>query len=499
VWVWCPQNFDVDRLLAAFDRRVVEGVLWLGHCVYAGLANDARCRDTGWVHLRAEYLRHIIGRHHLDAVRAAAREIGYVGRDPSYRVGTSSQTYWILPPYDRAVLVQRQITEYALRKNIRHWRDDQQRKAWQKIERGETPVAEAVCRHLWRNLQRIRLDAEIEFPEPFHPAHQVAVEQIRHGELRFTVDDYGRIHTNLTNLSRMLRPYLTVDGGRLANVDISESQPLFFGIALASAWAGRQTNCRVQHNSSVHHMPAKRPNDQPRRDETKRQDEQERKAAGWGGTRAAHHTMDTTMLDTTMLDTTMLDTTMLDTTMLDTTMLDGRECLVGEFEREQLPGDLRRYLELCECRALYQTVADRLGTTRDKAKKRVMVVLFDRPWHRNRVSNILDELVPAVMEDMREIKQPNHRRLAHFAQKVESAFMFGRVVPRIMRERPDLFISTIHDSILTPVADAQFVRGVMLDEFAQLGVSPQVKVEPCSIAVPRSPDSASQGIPPKAT
>jgi hypothetical protein len=65
--------------------------------------------------------------------------------------------------------------------------------------------------------------------------------------------------------------------------------------------------------------------------------------------------------------------------------------------------------------------------------------------------------------------------------------MFGRVVPRIMRERPDLFISTIHDSILTPAGDGEFVRGVMLDEFAQLGVSPQVKIEPCSAAVRAAP------------
>lgn len=84
------------------------------------------------------------------------------------------------------------------------------------------------------------------------------------------------------------------------------------------------------------------------------------------------------------------------------------------------------------------------------------------------------------MEAMRRMKQGNYRRLAHFAQRIESAFMFGRVVPRIMDLRPDLFVSTIHDSILTTAGDAHLVRQVMLDEFARLGLSPQVKVEPCS-------------------
>ena len=108
-----------------------------------------------------------------------------------------------------------------------------------------------------------------------------------------------------------------------------------------------------------------------------------------------------------------------------------------------------------------------------------MIVFFDQPGHRNAVSAVLDQLFPTVMEAMRRFKRQDYRRLAHFAQRIESAFMFGRVVPRIMALRPDLFIATIHDSILTTAGDAEFVRHVMRDEFARLGLSPQVKLEPC--------------------
>lgn len=131
-------------------------------------------------------------------------------------------------------------------------------------------------------------------------------------------------------------------------------------------------------------------------------------------------------------------------------------------------------------------MADRLGGTRDEAKRGVMVAFYDRPTHRNAVCTVLNELFPGVMETMRRIKQPDYRRLAHFAQRIESRFMFGRVVPRIMELRPDLFITTIHDSILTTAGDAELVRQAMLDEFARLGVSPQVKVEPCSSATCRA-------------
>ena len=57
-----------------------------------------------------------------------------------------------------------------------------------------------------------------------------------------------------------------------------------------------------------------------------------------------------------------------------------------ELDRRRLSSDLRRYLELCERRGLYQAVADRLGKTRDEAKHGVMVAFFDKPWHRNAVA-----------------------------------------------------------------------------------------------------------------
>lgn len=401
-----------------------EGVLWLGHCVHTGLADDARCRDTGKVPLRAEYLRNVIGRHYLDAVRQAALEAGYVERDRSYRAGDRSQAYWILPPYDGAPVVRWQITDAGLRHNVRKWREERRREMWQRIQKNETPVDAAVCAHLWRHLQRTGIDAGIDIGEAVHPAHQIAVEHIRAGEWWFTVDSFGRLHTNLSSFPKVLRRYLSVDGERLANVDISESQPMFIGLALARG--GR--------------MP---------------------KAAHTGATGAkrAEANQGTPSL------------------MMDNTMMDKNPQLEGTLDRKRLPGDLRRYLELCEARGLYQAVADRLGKTRDDAKKKTMQVFFDKPWHHNATSRALDELFPSVMRTMRQIKGQDYCRLAHFAQRIESAFMFGRVVPRIMEVRPNLFIATIHDSVLVPVGDAEFVRQVMRDEFARLGLSPQVKIE----------------------
>jgi hypothetical protein len=432
VSVWHPESLDVDALLDAYGQRVAEGVLWLGHCVYVGLADDARCRDTGRIHLQAAYLRNVLGRHHVAAVQQAAAEAGYIGRDPSYRAGSHSQSYWILPPYDRAAPVRQEIKNAALRHNIVRWQEARRRATWQRIRAADSPVSPAVAMHLSRNLQRVRLDEHIDFADT-PPAHRIAAEQLQQGDLWFTVDAFGRLHTNLTSLPRWLRSHLTVENERLVNVDIGESQPLFLVIALAVAEEARErTGTRGRGPE-----------------------------AGDKGTGPAHHLM------------------------LDKVMLDNRPLLAGKIDREAkafreaLPADMRRYLETVEARGLYQAVAGKLGVTRNEIKRRVLAVFFDKPEHRNRVSRVLDELFPGVMAAMRQAKRGDYRRLAHFAQRIESRFMFGRVVPRIMAARPALFVGTIHDSILTTAGDADFVRSVMREEFARLGLRPQVNVERC--------------------
>ena len=389
--VWHPENLDVDALLERYGQRVGEGVLWLGHCIYTQLTDNARCRDTGQVPLMAKYLHKIIGRHHVEAVRQAALWPAMSSVTAVYRAGVRSQAYRILSPYDRARLVCRQITDPGLRHNIRKWCAERTGLMWQRIQRHETLVDAAVCSHLWRNLQRIQIDAKIDFGESFHPSYQIAVEHIQEREFWFTVDDYGRVHTNVTNLPKALRHFLAVDGKRLVDVDVSESQPLFLGVAIAR-FNSRQTET-VQRGA--------------RGTEGGQEGRQQQAESSRGAP----------------------------SLMFDDNMIDKNPQLVGELDRRRLPADVRRYLELCEARGLYQAVADRLGKTREEAKRSVMVAFYDRPSHCNAVSMVLAELFPSVMEAMRCIKRGDYRRLAHFAQRIESAFMFGRVVPRIIELR----------------------------------------------------------------
>lgn len=56
-----------------------------------------------------------------------------------------------------------------------------------------------------------------------------SIDGIESGHIFFKFDSYGRLHTNYTVLKKYIRNnYLTIDGEEISEIDISNSQPLFF-------------------------------------------------------------------------------------------------------------------------------------------------------------------------------------------------------------------------------------------------------------------------------
>jgi hypothetical protein len=62
-------------------------------------------------------------------------------------------------------------------------------------------------------------------------------------------------------------------------------------------------------------------------------------------------------------------------------------------------------------------------------------------------------LFPNIYEYILEYKRvnENYRFLAHTLQKMESDFIFGKVVKEIYEKLPDIKLFTVHDSIVFPV------------------------------------------------
>ncbi|GAF79995.1 unnamed protein product, partial [marine sediment metagenome] len=125
-----------------------------------------------------------------------------------------------------------------------------------------------------------------------------------------------------------------------------------------------------------------------------------------------------------------------------------------------------------------------------KLKKCVLATFYGRDSLRKRTAiyKCMDTAFPTLMQRCRQVKSEGgrhltedkfHAYLAHLAQRVESDFVFGKCIDRLRREYPALFVTTIHDSIMTTEDNGELVQGIMLDEFAKLNVHPTVRLEKC--------------------
>lgn len=148
--------------------------------------------------------------------------------------------------------------------------------------------------------------------------------------------------------------------------------------------------------------------------------------------------------------------------------------------------DCDQYLRLCEA-DLYQHLADGGGFTRQEVKEQLMKRALFSPNHapaqKLPVKRIFDKLFPEMADFIREQKKSQrtadddrpHGKFAIKAQYQESKFIIYTVCERIRKERPDCWVATIHDSILTLPGQVDYVLAVMRDEFAKLGLNPRLE------------------------
>ena len=161
---------------------------------------------------------------------------------------------------------------------------------------------------------------------------------------------------------------------------------------------------------------------------------------------------------------------------------------IGLAAREKGVDD-ERYLRLCE-QDLYQYLADKGKWTRDKVKQqltqRALFAPNDHKFADLPVWKLFAAEFPAIVDFCRRMKAGKktddndhpHNLLARLAQKMEANFVIFTVCERIRREKPDIWLLTIHDSILTLPEHADYILSVMRDEFARRNVAPRLEIKP---------------------
>ena len=177
---------------------------------------------------QAEYLRNLVGAQHYLAIRNCLADAGVIRVDGHYVPGEKSLGYRIGPLFERSQFRRFLLTDPLLIRRVRTHLPD---------ARAETP-ADPVLRGLKRWLDEVEVDYESalgtiaagDFTPDSRRAKELSVEALHDRTLYLKEDNQGRVYTNVVNIWSPLRHHLTVRSEYLTNIDICNSQPLFFGM-----------------------------------------------------------------------------------------------------------------------------------------------------------------------------------------------------------------------------------------------------------------------------
>lgn len=147
--------------------------------------------------------------------------------------------------------------------------------------------------------------------------------------------------------------------------------------------------------------------------------------------------------------------------------------------------DVFKYKQLAESGELYEYLINNMDQddylaeqTNEYDKKQFKENFFRETLFGTEVSRVFWELFPTVAKAIADIKKDDYRSLAWMMQRAESKLIITQICGRLMKEHPDYFISTIHDSILTTEEHVDEIKLIMEQEFKKLGLCPSIRINP---------------------
>lgn len=134
--------------------------------------------------------------------------------------------------------------------------------------------------------------------------------------------------------------------------------------------------------------------------------------------------------------------------------------------------ELNEYAELVQVGNLYEFFSEVYDCDRESAKKQIFKDIFGR-----KISDPFKKVFPRIGILLERIKGKDYRRVAWMMQKKESKLMINQVCGDLLHSNKDMFLATIHDSILTTQENVEATKIAILTRFNALGIMPTLKVE----------------------
>lgn len=440
--IYVLEGFDPSQILDPSRKRCGDRSRFLLHTIHTQTIFNQRNRRDG-VHLKFDYLKIFLGKPHCRGIIEDLERGGVIEVDRIAHDGRCNR-YRISAEYRTQIFRRYFADDEYLNRAITKWRDKQTR--------------ELTCEtriHLKNQLPRVRIDfeegrkllEELRLTETSFADCLNCLTRLKDQEWYFVQDDYGRVHHNLTCIKRELRKIVTVDGKRLVELDIPNSQPLFLGLTYFVCNKHGKSFARL-NSDEVFSKIAKF------QKESTEQPPKNKKLV------SVYKYLQNRYSRSEVRDD------------------DALECEVRD-------DDAWEYLKHVEQGTFYRYFADLVGEDisqeedRTRFKQKVFShVFFAKKNHMgNKLAKAFKAEWPSIYEFIMDAKGKDQSRLAGWMQKVESNFVIDRVVAEFAKQRPKAFIATVHDSILVNPDDSELVMNISLSEFGKLGIKPKLSVK----------------------
>jgi hypothetical protein len=409
-------DFDPTDLLPAGYWRDSELIRYVVGLVatWSLYSRAGKKQRDGWAPLRWEDMNQLFGRSgRWNKLRRILLDLGIVECDEDFRIGEKAKWYRLGPAWRSRGAHLATITDARTLTRIRR----------AERRRGPLPARLEVHDHLDRFLAALRVDEAVARRWTCQRKHSpkqrqtaLTVARIQGGDERVIVDHYGRVHSPVTNLRGKVRPALRIHGHELAEIDVSNAQPLLLGYLAAKLVTGDWSLADVKLLGRRGPIPA------------------EFVGLPMGPWIAP--------IPKDLLDYLAV-------------------CERGGFYHEVaatwgLP---------CES-----------STEKNKIKHLVFRgILFGRVSAGRPRWEAFRRRWPSVANMLERIKEHDHGTSARACQRIEAYLMIEGVVGRFMRHHQEAPIQTIHDSVLVTPDAVEIAKTAINIEFASIGLKPSVK------------------------
>ncbi len=260
------------------------------------------------------------------------------------------------------------------------------------------------------------------------------IEKFSSGSFQLSIDEFGkRMHSPLTNLRSELRNLLTYDHLPLASVDINNSQPYLSTLLFTPSFWNSSKDIKELA--------------------------------------PAFHTMTYKSLGLTLTD------------IFNRYDMSSFIMLCKRVET-CIDSDVHTYTEIVRSGRFYEYMAEQTNTKsvdRSKLKAAIFQVLFTDNRYIGQESAApkrkFREIFPHVYSLFSLIKRGDKSSMPKLLQRIESHIILSVITNRISKEKPDLPIFTIHDSIVTIQGFEQYVAQVMEHEMKRIvGLPPKLTI-----------------------